>query len=111
VQTHLRPIAPKANEALGQEQEKVTADVLAQKHSLGTLFSALESNKERLGIEYYSVNKTTFDDVFVKVVEQHDREEEGGKEKKKGEVGREEEARSSGVGVKAVQWIRRLRRD
>jgi hypothetical protein len=39
--------------------------------SVGKLFVLLEDNKEKLGLEFYSVSPTTFDEVFLTVVEKH----------------------------------------
>ncbi|KAF3044600.1 hypothetical protein E8E12_001552 [Didymella heteroderae] len=44
------------------------------------LIQLLESNREELGLEYYSVSPTTLDEVFLRVVGEE--EEENGKEKK-----------------------------
>ncbi|KAJ5104760.1 hypothetical protein NUU61_002107 [Penicillium alfredii] len=43
---------------------------------IGTLFSCLEENKGRLGVQYYSVSQTTMDQVFLTIVGQHNVEEE-----------------------------------
>jgi ATP-binding cassette subfamily A (ABC1) protein 3 len=45
--------------------------------SIAKLFSLLETNKETLGLEYYSVSQTTLDQVFLEVVTRHDVDEEG----------------------------------
>jgi ABC-type multidrug transport system ATPase subunit len=45
--------------------------------SLSKVFSLLESNKQELGLEYYSVNRATLDQVFLEVVNRHNIEEEG----------------------------------
>lgn len=44
--------------------------------SVGKLFSLLEENKQRLGIEFYSVSQTTLDQVFLSIVGKHHVEEE-----------------------------------
>ncbi|KAF2744246.1 putative ABC transporter [Sporormia fimetaria CBS 119925] len=44
--------------------------------SVGQLFVLLEENKERLGLEFYSVSPSTFDEVFLRVVEKHNIDEE-----------------------------------
>lgn len=44
--------------------------------SVGRLFVLLEENKERLGIQFYSVSPSTFDEVFLRVVEKHNVGEE-----------------------------------
>ena len=53
--------------------------------NISTLFKMLEANKLRLGLEYYSVSHTTLDQVFLKIVGDHQVEEENyGAEEKKG---------------------------
>ncbi|KAF2690427.1 putative ABC transporter [Lentithecium fluviatile CBS 122367] len=44
--------------------------------SVGKLFVSLEENKEKLGIQFYSVSPSTFDEVFLRVVEKHNIGEE-----------------------------------
>lgn len=44
--------------------------------SVGKLFVLLEENKEKLGLEFYSVSPSTFDEVFLRVVEKHNVGEE-----------------------------------
>ena len=44
--------------------------------SIGALFVLLEENKDVLGLEFYSVSPSTFDEVFLRVVEKHDVGEE-----------------------------------
>jgi ATP-binding cassette subfamily A (ABC1) protein 3 len=39
--------------------------------SVGSLFVLLEENKQNLGLEFYSVSVSTFDEVFLKVVRKH----------------------------------------
>lgn len=46
--------------------------------SISELFAALESAKQELGIEYYSVSRATLDQVFLNIVGKHNVEEEGG---------------------------------
>ncbi|MCJ1394121.1 hypothetical protein MMC18_006999 [Xylographa bjoerkii] len=43
---------------------------------IAALFSTLESNKQQLGFEYYSVSQTTLDQVFLSIVGKHNIEEE-----------------------------------
>ena len=43
---------------------------------IGALFTMLESRKEELGFEYYSVSQTTLDQVFLSIVGKHNIEEE-----------------------------------
>ena len=46
------------------------------RRSIGKLFSVLERNKRALGIGYYSVGRTTLDEVFVSLMRKHGGEEE-----------------------------------
>ena len=39
--------------------------------SVGSLFILLEENKAALGLEFYSVSVSTFDEIFLKVVKKH----------------------------------------
>ena len=48
----------------------------ANRSGIGTLFTTLETNKEKLGFEYYSVSQTTLDQVFLSIVGKHNIEEE-----------------------------------
>lgn len=44
--------------------------------SVGKLFVLLEENKQKLGLEFYSVSPSTFDEVFLRVIEKHNIKEE-----------------------------------
>lgn len=48
----------------------------AEDTSVGSLFVLLEENKASLGLEFYSVSLSTFDEIFLKVVSKHGVEEE-----------------------------------
>ncbi|KAL8870109.1 MAG: hypothetical protein Q9174_003772 [Haloplaca sp. 1 TL-2023] len=51
---------------------------------VGALFTMLETHKEELGFQYYSVSATTLDQVFLSIVGKHNIEEENyGQEAKK----------------------------
>jgi len=53
--------------------------------NISTLFKMLEENKHELGLQYYSISQTTLDQVFLKIVGDHQVEEENyGAEPKKG---------------------------
>jgi ABC-type multidrug transport system ATPase subunit len=54
--------------------------------SIPGLIQLLETNREQLGLEYYSVSPTTLDEVFLRVVGEEE-EEEAGKTKRKGAMG------------------------
>lgn len=66
---------------------------------IGALFTLLESKKEQLGFEYFSLSQTTLDQVFLAIVGKHDIEEEnyGGEER-----GREAIWIRAGRGVKHI---------
>lgn len=68
----------------GEKDVIQTADRSSQS-AIGQLVVLLEENKEKLGIEHYSVSPTTLDQVFLAVVGRHGIQEEGyeAKEKKK----------------------------
>lgn len=51
--------------------------------SVVSLFTLLEENKDELGLEFYTVSPSTFDEIFLKIVEKHDIQEEQGKRTRK----------------------------
>jgi ATP-binding cassette subfamily A (ABC1) protein 3 len=58
-------------------------------NSIPGLIQLLETNREKLGLEYYSVSPTTLDEVFLRVVGEEEEEERGRKKtKSKGLVAR-----------------------
>ena len=67
---------------------------------IGALFVILERDKRALGCQYYSVSKTTFDDIFSRIVEKINIEEED----YKAQVG----VSSSSSGERVRTWIERL---
>ncbi|KAI1846046.1 hypothetical protein JX265_000970 [Neoarthrinium moseri] len=68
-----------ANEVVGSEKER---------SPVGQLIVVLEEQKERLGIEHYSVSPTTLDQVFLTIVGQHNVQEENYGEKPKKSIWR-----------------------
>lgn len=48
----------------------------SNRSGIGALFTMLETHKEELGFEYYSVSQTTLDQVFLSIVSKHNIEEE-----------------------------------
>ncbi len=60
-----------------------TAVTTTTRSAIGQLLIVLEENKEKLGIEHYSISPTTLDQVFLTIVGQHNVQEEGYKEEKK----------------------------
>jgi ABC-type multidrug transport system ATPase subunit len=64
--------------------EEGVGSAAAERSAIGQLVVTLEENRERLGVEHYSVSPTTLDQVFLAVVSRHGVKEEGyGEEKKK----------------------------
>jgi hypothetical protein len=59
-------ISPSASNNADNIEDPAAAEV-----SVGKLFVLLEDNKEKLGLEFYSVSPSTFDEVFLRVVEKH----------------------------------------
>ena len=60
--------------------ERITRDgeeSLSSQSAIGRLVVMLEEERERLGIEHYSVSPTTLDQVFLSVVGKHGVKEEG----------------------------------
>lgn len=51
---------------VGSSVAKITPET-----TIGELFSQLERNKVRLGVEYYSISQATLDQVFLSIVGQH----------------------------------------
>ncbi|GIZ37062.1 hypothetical protein CKM354_000052500 [Cercospora kikuchii] len=48
----------------------------ASNNGISSLFAQLEANKEKLGLEYYSVSQATLDQVFLSIVTKHNVMEE-----------------------------------
>ncbi|KAF2090548.1 putative ABC transporter [Saccharata proteae CBS 121410] len=67
---------------------------------IAELFGLLERRGAEVGIGYYSVGRTTLDQVFLKIVEKHDVEEEGMR------VARETEGNGKGKGLRRRGWKR-----
>lgn len=73
------------------ETKKGVSSAAITATSTPKLFAALESAKQELGIEYYSVSRATLDQVFLNIVGKHNVEEEDGEnisKKKTGTTGR-----------------------
>lgn len=58
----------------GATEKELTVD--SAKTGISGLFAQLEANKERLGLEYYSVSQATLDQVFLSIVGKHNVQEE-----------------------------------
>jgi len=80
----------------GKSATAIEADIVSA-NSIPKLFSALESAKQELGIEYYSVSRATLDQVFLNIVGEHNVSEEGG-----------ENTTRKPTGVKRRGWLSRL---
>jgi ATP-binding cassette subfamily A (ABC1) protein 3 len=52
-------------------------DPLPSKGGIGSLITLLEEHRVELGLEHFSVQNTSLDQVFLSVVQKHDVEEEG----------------------------------
>lgn len=48
-----------------------------KKSRVGALFSLLEENKDRIGLQFYSIRATTMEEVFLNVVKESNVREEG----------------------------------
>lgn len=57
--------------ASSAEGDKAAHDSSSSEMSVGKLVVLLENNKDKLGLEFYSVSPSTFDEVFLRVVEKH----------------------------------------
>ena len=64
------------NSIQDKQNESVETVDGASISGIGGLFTMLESHKEALGFEYYSVSQTTLDQVFLSIVGKHKIEEE-----------------------------------
>ncbi|KAF1955737.1 putative ABC transporter [Byssothecium circinans] len=53
------------------DEEHPATNTDGEEMSVGKLFLLLEERKEELGIQFYSVSPSTFDEVFLRVVEKH----------------------------------------
>lgn len=62
---------------------QVLEDKDANRSGIGALITLLESQKEALDFEYYSVSQTTLDQVFLSIVGKHNIEEENNQVVKK----------------------------
>lgn len=60
------------------DETRQSEDVIhpQQRSSISALFNLLETHKDELGLEYYSVSQTTLDQVFLTIIGKHNIEEE-----------------------------------
>jgi ATP-binding cassette subfamily A (ABC1) protein 3 len=74
----------------GKQIEAQVHDVDAEVSDLNSipgLITLLESNRQQLALEYYSVSPTTLDEVFLRVVGEEEDEEAAGKKKRSKNAG------------------------
>jgi len=74
--SHLPPSPPDPNPDPPEESIKSSSSAEigkgeGEEPSVGSLFVLLEENKASLGLEFYSVSVSTFDEIFLKVVKKH----------------------------------------
>ena len=65
-----------AESSISKDTIQVSNDPDTSRSGIGALFTLLESHKEDLDFEYYSVSQTTLDQVFLSIVGKHNIEEE-----------------------------------
>ncbi len=65
------PSAPSSSTSSHDVTSGFPANGEGEGPSVGSLFVLLEENKQNLGLEFYSVSVSTFDEVFLKVVGKH----------------------------------------
>ncbi|KAH8731544.1 hypothetical protein GQ44DRAFT_642779 [Phaeosphaeriaceae sp. PMI808] len=71
----------KAAESVREQEESDHMGSQSDLNSIPGLIRLLETNRENLGLEYYSVSPTTLDEVFLRVVGEEEEEGPGGKKK------------------------------
>ncbi|KAF3942382.1 hypothetical protein ABW19_dt0205534 [Dactylella cylindrospora] len=59
------------------DSQEERAKVLQRNKTINTLFQVLEDNKETLGIDFYSISRTSMDEVFLNIVGKANVIEEG----------------------------------
>ncbi|KAF7553231.1 hypothetical protein G7046_g7158 [Stylonectria norvegica] len=81
----------RASQVLAASQGREESDVVSasageniSQSAIGHLVVMLEEHKHKLGVGHYSVSPTTLDQVFLKIVGQHNIKEENEEEKKPG---------------------------
>jgi len=55
----------------GENDDILPTGSVSTRRTIGDLFLLMEQHKEEMGIEFYSVSPSTFDEVFLKVIEKH----------------------------------------
>jgi hypothetical protein len=54
----------------------LTYEIPRSEMKMGRFFGSMESNKERLGIEDYSIAQPTLEQVFIRTVKRYDQQSE-----------------------------------
>ncbi|KAK3956806.1 hypothetical protein QBC32DRAFT_226994 [Pseudoneurospora amorphoporcata] len=67
----------RSEKGMGAEEIRETETQQSTTSAIGKLVVLLEEQRERLGVEHFSVSPTTLDQVFLEVVGRHDVREEG----------------------------------
>jgi ATP-binding cassette subfamily A (ABC1) protein 3 len=71
------PTSGQQSKTRSSEDDEISSSSSIQKSGgISTLFVKLEDAKETLGLEHYSVSRTTLDQVFLSIVGKHEIEEE-----------------------------------
>jgi ATP-binding cassette, subfamily A (ABC1), member 3 len=92
------PIKRTTRVTAASDEDKISSSTSADdQRTVASLFVLLEENKEALRIEYYSVSPSTFDEVFLKVIREHN-------------VGEEEtrESRLTQFRRRHLSWLRKM---
>ncbi|GAB7364999.1 hypothetical protein MBLNU230_g5782t1 [Neophaeotheca triangularis] len=106
VPNEAQPNSPSEKESLKLKDSETTDSGSLKKSQSGNetgisaLFAKLEENKEKLGLEYYSVSQATLDQVFLSIITKHNVEEENS--------ARKEEQKKGGVLDKLASFMRML---
>ncbi|MCJ1287874.1 hypothetical protein MMC26_007226 [Xylographa opegraphella] len=75
-------VRPKSADSASSDELEIASEsksslpTARDRSGIAALFSTLESNKQQVGFEYYSVSQTTLDQVFLSIVGKHNIEEE-----------------------------------
>jgi len=78
------PVSERSERSDSEEEDQITRSQDLRGDGVGAIITLLEENRQTIGIEHYSVSPTTLDQVFLTIVGQHDVQEEGYTEPKKG---------------------------
>jgi ATP-binding cassette, subfamily A (ABC1), member 3 len=74
---YMVPIKRSTTPALKNDEDRISSSTNAEdQRTVASLFVLLEENKDAVGIEYYSVSPSTFDEVFLKVIRENNVVEE-----------------------------------